>query len=108
MVAAVSFFFVAEAVLVGGRQPFGCWISLLVLVECCQPFVAKAAFWCSSSDSHLEYPEVRLFQMVSLQWLEPSDSVSVVVPQMFVSEVDHWSFGDRDLSHRSHRQKVSV
>ena len=46
--------------------------------------------------------------MVSLQWLEPSDSVSVVVPQMFVSEVDHWSFGDRDLSHRSHRQNVGV
>ena len=46
--------------------------------------------------------------MVSLQWLEPSVYVSVVVHQLFVSEVDHWSFGDRDLSHRSHRQSVGV
>jgi len=46
--------------------------------------------------------------MVSLQWLEPSVSVSVVVHQMSVSEVDDWSFGDRDLSHRSHRQNVGV
>ena len=87
MVAAAVY--CAEADFVGGCQPFGCWISLLVLVECCQPFVAKAAFWCSSSDSHLEYPEVRLFQMVSLQWLEPSVSVLVVVHQMFVSEGGH-------------------
>ncbi len=46
--------------------------------------------------------------MVSLQWLEPSVSVSVVVHQMFVSEVGHWSFGDRDLNHRRHRQTVGV
>ncbi len=46
--------------------------------------------------------------MVSLQWLEPSVYVSVVVHQMFVSEVGHWSFGDRDLSHRSHHQNVGV
>ncbi len=64
---------------------------------------------CARHQTHnVEYPEVRLFQMVSLQWLEPSDSVSVVVHQTFVSEVDHWSFEDRDLSHRSHRQNVGV
>jgi hypothetical protein len=34
---------IAEAVLVGGCQRFGCWSNLLVLVECCQPFVAEPA-----------------------------------------------------------------
>ena len=71
-------------------------------------FVAKTAFWCSSSDSQCGVSWGEAFQMVSLQWLEPSVSVSVVVHQMSVSEVDDWSFGDRDLSHRSHRQNVGV
>jgi hypothetical protein len=44
--------------------------------------------------------------MVSLQWLEPSDSGGCGASDC--SDVDHWSFGDRDLNHRSHRQNVGV
>jgi hypothetical protein len=63
----------------------------ILLVGCCQAVVAEAASLCSLSDSlmvgicqtcfrdrcpdrYAECSEVRLCQMVSLQWLEPSAS----------------------------------
>jgi hypothetical protein len=115
---------------------FCCWSSVLVLVECCQPFVAETAllWWdqmlvaeshhCARHQTHWVLGSAgpsrsgslqqcwvfwgETFQMVNMQWLEPSVSVLVVVHQMSVSEGDHCWVWHSDLSHWSHCQKVGV